>query len=50
MSNVGGGIYVRSVYTRNSHTLEGQELSAAGNQYAENILIENNQIAIADPA
>ncbi|MFR8352992.1 MAG: hypothetical protein ACLVB1_10395 [Blautia obeum] len=27
MTNVGGGVYVRSVYTRNAHTVSGQEVS-----------------------
>lgn len=49
MTNVGGGVYVRSVYTRNAHTVSGQEVSPEGNQYAENILIADNQITVLEP-
>ena len=49
MDNVGGGVYVRSLYTRNAHTASGQEVSSGGNQYAENILIADNQITVLDP-
>ena len=49
MSNVGGGVYVRSVYTRNAHTSNGQEVSPEGNQYSENILIADNQITVLEP-
>ena len=49
MNDVGGGVYVRSVYTRNAHTASGQEVSSAGNQYAENILIADNQITVKEP-
>ena len=45
MTNVGGGVYVRSVYTRNAHTVSGQEVSPEGNQYAENILIADNPVS-----
>ena len=49
MNDVGGGVYVRSVYTRNAHTASGQEVSSEGNQYAENILIADNQITVKEP-
>lgn len=49
MSDVGGGVYVRSVYTRNAHTAGGQEVSSEGNQYSENILIADNQITVKEP-
>ena len=49
MTNVGGGVYVRSVYTRNAHTVSGQEVSPEENQYAENILIADNQITVLEP-
>ena len=47
MENVGGGIYVRSIYTRNTHTLPGQGISSQGNQNSVNDLIANNQITLA---
>lgn len=47
MENVGSGIYVRSIYTRNTHTFPGQEVSSEGNQNAENNLIVNNRITLA---
>ncbi len=50
MDNVGGGVYVRSVYTRNTHTSAGQEVSSEGNQYSENILIADNRITVREPA
>ena len=49
LKKVGGGVYVRSVYTRNAHTVSGQEVSPEGNQYAENILIADNQITVLEP-
>ena len=49
MNDVGGGVYVRSVYTRNTHTASGQEVSSEGNQYSENILIADNRITVKDP-
>ena len=49
MNDVGGGVYVRSVYTRNAHTASGQEVSSEGNQYSENILIADNQITVKEP-
>lgn len=49
MNDVGGGVYVRSVYTRNTHTASGQGVSSEGNQYSENILIADNQITVKEP-
>lgn len=49
MSNVGGGIYVRSVYPKNTHLTQGQKATNRDNQQSENIIVENNRISVSNP-
>lgn len=49
MTNVGGGVYVRSLYSHNTHLAEGQEAVNTGNQQPENIVVANNEITISSP-
>lgn len=47
MENVGGGVYVRSVYSGNTHLMEGQPADNTMNQQPENLVIRNNKIKMA---
>lgn len=47
MENVGGGVYVRSVYSSNSHILDGQRADNTMNQQPENLVIRDNYIKMA---
>ena len=49
MENVGGGIYVRSMYAPNGHVPEGIVPDNSQNQQAENLVIANNSISMAKP-
>ena len=48
MINVGGGVYVRSVYEKNTHLPDGQNATNKGNQYSENLKVSNNTISVSD--
>lgn len=47
MENVGGGVYVRSLYSANAYVMEGQQTDASQNQQTENLVISNNKISVA---
>lgn len=47
MENVGGGVYVRSIYSSNSHVIEGQPANNTMNQEPENLVIRDNTIKMA---
>lgn len=49
MENVGGGVYVRSIYSDNTHIQEGQEVDGTNNQQAQNLTVANNTIRVAVP-
>lgn len=47
MKNVGGGVYVRSIYSKNTHLVEGVEASNSQNQQPENVVVTDNDITVA---
>ena len=47
MENVGGGVYVRSIYSSNTHTVDGQPVDNTMNQEPENLVIRDNKIKMA---
>lgn len=47
MENVGGGVFVSSVYEKNTHKNEGQKTSASQNQYVQNVTVSGNKISVA---
>ncbi|MDO4340411.1 MAG: right-handed parallel beta-helix repeat-containing protein [Eubacteriales bacterium] len=49
MENVGGGVYVRSLYSHNAHVMEGQQTDVSQNQQDEDLVISNNKISVAVP-
>ncbi|MDO4272834.1 MAG: right-handed parallel beta-helix repeat-containing protein [Eubacteriales bacterium] len=49
MENVGGGVYVRSIYSHNTHIMEDQQADGTNNQQAQNLTISDNTITMAAP-
>lgn len=49
MKNVGGGVYVRSIYAKHTYFLDGQRVSNKQNQLSENVIVEDNRIYMSDP-
>ena len=48
MENVGGGIYVRSMYSRNTQPGTGETVDNSKNQYPSRLNISGNRISIAN--
>lgn len=46
MLQVGGGVYVRSMYSHCAYINEGQQASGKDNQYPLNLTIKNNEITL----
>lgn len=49
MINVGAGVYVRSIYSKNTHLPDGEAPANTGNQYNANVVIVNNEIVLNEP-
>lgn len=47
MQNVGGGVYVSSIYGKNTHLDVGQKASSSQNQNTQNVVVSGNKISVA---
>lgn len=48
MINVGGGVYIRSMYSDNTYLAPGQGAANGGNQQAGNVTVQNNRISTSE--